>query len=242
MVQLLAGFQLSQALYSIARLGVADCLRDGPRDAAAVAAETGTDAEALRRVMRSLASIGVFAQPDEGLFGLTPLGETLTTGSPASMRDLAITWMETHYQPFGRLQDTIRTGRCAATEFYGQPFFTWLSGQPEQVARFSRAMANLTDGIRIGAISCHDFTDAGRIVDVGGADGAVLAHILAAAPGAIEIGDRRQAIHTAIAELKRGDVLLVAGKGHETGQIVGNQKLPFSDHEVVAAALEGRAA
>jgi hypothetical protein len=98
------------------------------------------------------------------------------------MRDLAIMWMETHYGPFGGLLDTDRTGRCAATEFYGQPFFTWLSGQPEQVARFSHAMANLTDGIKIGAISCHDFTGAGRIVDVGGADGAVLAHILAAAP------------------------------------------------------------
>jgi hypothetical protein len=53
MVQLLAGFQLSQALYAVARLGVADCLRDGPRDAAAVATQTGADAEALGRVLRS---------------------------------------------------------------------------------------------------------------------------------------------------------------------------------------------
>jgi hypothetical protein len=149
MVQLLAGFQLSQALYAVALLGVADCLRDGPRDAAEVAAETGADAEALRRVLRSLASAGVFTQSDDGLFGLTPLGETLTSGSPASMHDLAITWMETHYEPFGRLQDTVRTGRCAATGFYGQPFFSWLSGQPEQIARFSRAMGNLTDGIKL---------------------------------------------------------------------------------------------
>jgi O-methyltransferase domain/Dimerisation domain len=184
MVQLLAGFQLSQALYAVARIGVADCLRGGPRDAAAVAAETGADAQALRRVLRSLASAGVFTQSDDGLFGLTPLGETLTTDSPASMRDLAITWMETHYEPFGRLQDTIRTGRCAATEFYGEPFFSWLSGQPEQIARFTRAMGNLTEGIKLHAIDSFDFTEAGLIVDVGGADGAVLAHILRAAPAA----------------------------------------------------------
>ena len=69
-----------------------------------------------------------------------------------------------------------------------------------------------------------------------------LAAILAASPGAIEIGDRREAIRAAIADLKRGDVLLIAGKGHETGQIIGKQILPFSDHEAVAAALEGRAA
>jgi hypothetical protein len=147
MVQLLAGFQLSQALYATARLGVADRLRGGSRDATALAAEVGADAQALSRVMRTLASIGVFTETADGLFGLTPLGETLTEDSPASMRDLAIMWMETHYEPFGGLLGTVRTGRCAATEFYGKPFFTWLAEHPEQIAQFSRAMANLTDGI-----------------------------------------------------------------------------------------------
>jgi UDP-N-acetylmuramoyl-L-alanyl-D-glutamate--2,6-diaminopimelate ligase len=66
--------------------------------------------------------------------------------------------------------------------------------------------------------------------------------ILAAAPAATEIGDRRDAITRAIADLRNGDVLLIAGKGHETGQIVGNQVLPFSDHEAVAAALREPAA
>jgi hypothetical protein len=183
MVQLLAGFQVAQALYAAAKLGVADHLRGGPRDAAALAAEVGADPMALHRVMRALASIGVFAETADG-FGLNPLGETLTQDSPASMRDLAIMWMETHYAPFGQLLDTVRTGRCAATEFYGEPFFSWLSGQPEQIARFSRAMGNLTDGIKTGAISGHDFTGAGRIVDVGGADGTVLARVLSGAPAA----------------------------------------------------------
>jgi UDP-N-acetylmuramoyl-L-alanyl-D-glutamate--2,6-diaminopimelate ligase len=62
--------------------------------------------------------------------------------------------------------------------------------------------------------------------------------ILKASPGAVEIGDRGEAIRAAIAELRGGDVLLIAGKGHETGQIVGKQMLPFSDHEAVAAALD----
>jgi UDP-N-acetylmuramoyl-L-alanyl-D-glutamate--2,6-diaminopimelate ligase len=71
---------------------------------------------------------------------------------------------------------------------------------------------------------------------------AIRAAILEAAPGAIEIGDRREAISASIAELRPGDVLLIAGKGHETGQIIGKQVLPFSDHEAVAAALAGRVA
>jgi UDP-N-acetylmuramoyl-L-alanyl-D-glutamate--2,6-diaminopimelate ligase len=67
---------------------------------------------------------------------------------------------------------------------------------------------------------------------------AIRAAILAAAPGAVEIGDRRAAIRRAVADLAAGDVLLIAGKGHETGQIVGNTTLAFSDHEAVAAAIE----
>ncbi len=71
---------------------------------------------------------------------------------------------------------------------------------------------------------------------------AIRAAILAAATGAAEIGDRAQAIRAGIASLKKGDVLLIAGKGHETGQIVGDRVLPFSDHDAVAAALQGKVA
>jgi UDP-N-acetylmuramoyl-L-alanyl-D-glutamate--2,6-diaminopimelate ligase len=70
----------------------------------------------------------------------------------------------------------------------------------------------------------------------------IRAAILAAAPGATEIGDRREAIRSAIAVLAPGDVLLIAGKGHETGQIVGNQTFDFSDHDEVAAALREKVA
>jgi UDP-N-acetylmuramoyl-L-alanyl-D-glutamate--2,6-diaminopimelate ligase len=71
---------------------------------------------------------------------------------------------------------------------------------------------------------------------------AIRAAILAAAPGATEIGDRREAIGHAIAALQPGGVLLVAGKGHESGQIVGDQVLPFTDHEAVATALKEKVA
>ena len=71
---------------------------------------------------------------------------------------------------------------------------------------------------------------------------AIRAAILATAPGAAEIGDRREAIRRAIAELRAGDILLIAGKGHETGQIIGDRIMPFSDHQAVAAALEELAA
>ena len=71
---------------------------------------------------------------------------------------------------------------------------------------------------------------------------AIRAAILAEARGAREIGDRAEAIRQTIAELKAGDVLLIAGKGHETGQIIGDRVVPFSDHDEVAAALQGKVA
>jgi UDP-N-acetylmuramoyl-L-alanyl-D-glutamate--2,6-diaminopimelate ligase len=71
---------------------------------------------------------------------------------------------------------------------------------------------------------------------------AIRAAILAAAPGAREIGDRGEAIRRAVAELDEGDVLLIAGKGHESGQIVGDRTLPFTDHGAVEAALEEQGA
>jgi UDP-N-acetylmuramoyl-L-alanyl-D-glutamate--2,6-diaminopimelate ligase len=67
---------------------------------------------------------------------------------------------------------------------------------------------------------------------------AIRAEILAAAPGAEEIGDRAEAIRAAVRDLREGDVLVVAGKGHETGQIVGDRTWPFSDRDAVLAAIE----
>ena len=74
------------------------------------------------------------------------------------------------------------------------------------------------------------------------APAAIRAAILKAAPGASEVGDRREAIRGAVAALEPGDVLLIAGKGHETGQIVGDRTLPFSDHDEVEAALREKVA
>ncbi len=187
MVQLLAGFQVSQALYVAAKIGVADRLVDGPVPVEQLASDLDADPLALSRLLRTLGSLGVFSEAEPGAYGLTPLGATLVSDREGSMRDLALMWMETHYAPFAGLLETVRTGDCAATQHYGQPFFSWLSDQPEQVDRFSRAMANLTDGIKAGAIASYAFPQSGTIVDVGGADGALLARVLASAPAATGI-------------------------------------------------------
>jgi O-methyltransferase domain/Dimerisation domain len=184
MMQMLGGFQISQALYVVAKLGVADQLLEGPRPVAEIADAVGADPTALGRLLRTLSSLGVFteSQSEPGVFSVTPLGRTLASDEPGSVRDMALMWMETHYSPFSRLLDTAKTGVTSADLHYGEPFFDWISQHPDQVSQFTRAMANLTNGIKAGAVASYDFSGAGKIVDVGAADGALLAQILAATP------------------------------------------------------------
>jgi O-methyltransferase domain/Dimerisation domain len=182
MMQMLAGFQISQGLFVAAKLGIADQLLDGPRSVADIAEATGADPSALRRLLRTLSSLGVFTESETGVFAVTPLGRTLASDEPGSVRDMALMWMDTHYDPFSRLLDTVKTGVTAADLHFGEPFFDWISQHPDQVSQFSRAMANLTTGIKAGAVAAYDFNGAGTIVDVGAADGALLAQILAGTP------------------------------------------------------------
>lgn len=167
MILLLGGFRVSQALYAAAALGVADHLVAGPAPAEVLAGHTGAHAPSLRRLLRTLASVGVFTEPEPGVFALNPLGQLLASGQPGSMRDVVIMFMETHYAPFGDLLDTIRTGQPAAERFYGQPFFAWLAQHPEQASRYTAAMASLTGGFKGAAIAALPLDGTGTIIDVG---------------------------------------------------------------------------
>jgi hypothetical protein len=182
MVGLLAGFQVSQALYVVAKLGVCTELLGGPRTVADLATAVDAHPAALRRLLRDLAGLGLFTTTGPGEYALTPLGATLAEGVPGSVRDLALTWMETHYAPFGRLLETARTGVPAATLHYRQPYFAWLATDPGQVARFTGAMADLTAGIKAGALAGYTLPGGRTVVDVGGADGALLLDVLARDP------------------------------------------------------------
>jgi len=143
----------------------------------------------------------------------------------------------------------------------GAPIFVDYAHKPDALAKALDALRPYAGGRLVVVFGCGGDRDAGKRpmmgeIAVAKADrvivtddnprseepAAIRAAILKAAPGAIEIGDRREAIASAIADMRRGDVLLIAGKGHETGQIIGKQTLPFSDHDAVAAALGGRVA
>jgi UDP-N-acetylmuramyl-tripeptide synthetase len=139
--------------------------------------------------------------------------------------------------------------------------FVDYSHKPEALANAIAALRPFTTGRLVVVFGCGGDRDPGKRpimgkIAVEAADrvivtddnprsedpAAIRRAILAAAPGAIEIGDRAEAIDAAVRAMGSGDVVLVAGKGHETGQIVGERTLPFSDHEAVAAAIKAIAA
>jgi hypothetical protein len=185
MMGLITGYWVSQAVGVVAHLGVADQLNRGPRENDDLARAVGADPQALYRVLRLLTSIGVFAEAPPGSFALTPLGETLRSDSPASVRNYAIT--ETapgHWLPWGRLYESVRSGRPMAREALGMDLFDWYAQNPEEAGFFSAAMGNLSALAARELVRVYDFSAVRTVADVGGAHGVLLAAVLRANPAA----------------------------------------------------------
>jgi hypothetical protein len=183
MTELLFGFSTSQALYAIARLGVAEALLDGPRSIEDLAESVGADIDALGRVIRTLAPLGVFRTELDGRIAITPLGATLTPDAPGSVHAIARFLMETHYQPFGELLDTVRTGEPAAEVMYGMKFEYWMAQDPERVAIKNAAMASVSNGWRDPFLESFELPAGDLVADLGAADGSMLARLMQKAPG-----------------------------------------------------------
>jgi hypothetical protein len=172
MLQLIAGFWVSHAIYIAAKLGIADLLKDQPQRSEELAAATGTHAPSLYRVLRALASVGVFAEDDQGHFALTPLGATLQTSAPGSLRAWAtLTLGETNYPAWGNLLHSVKTGEIAFDHLFGMNVWQYQAQHPEAAQIFDEAMANFTAVAIAAILASYDFLSIGTLVDVGGGDG-----------------------------------------------------------------------
>jgi hypothetical protein len=203
--QLASAHYVSQALYVVAHLGIADLLADGPQTHEALAAKTNTHAPSLRRVLRLLVTAGVFAEGADQRFELTPVGACLRSG-PGSFRAVArlfagpIAW-----QSWGDLLNTVRTGEPAFARVFGTDPFRYFADHPDEAAVFDEAMGTFTDLISGAVAAAYTFSSMRSLIDVGGGEGALLIGILRAYPdlrGAIfdlpRLGDRaRRQIATA---------------------------------------------
>jgi hypothetical protein len=183
LLQMMTGYWVSQALYVAAKLGIADLLADGPVDCEDLAAATGTHAPSLQRVLRALASVGVFTEASPGSFALTPLAELLRTETPGSMRALAIMYAEEQYRAWGGLLHSVRTGEMAFDHQFGMGYFEYLAQHPEADRVFNEAMTGWTHQLVGAVVDTYDFSPFKTVVDVGGGYGTLLAAVLRSNPG-----------------------------------------------------------
>jgi hypothetical protein len=183
--QMAIGHYVSRALFVAAKLGVADLLASGPRDAATLAKDTGTDEAALARMLRLLASVGVFEVQDDGRFANTGLGEMLREGVPGSSRASVMLFAGVGIQDgWKELEYCVRTGQPAfrKTAPDADPF-TQMAADPEAAALFDKAMATFAPQTAAAVAAAYDFSRFKSLVDVGGGNGSLLLGILKANPG-----------------------------------------------------------
>ena len=176
--QMITGYWTSQAIYTAAKFGIADLLADGPKSADELAKATETKTDLLYRLLRALASVGVFAEDEQNRFSLTPLAEPLRTDVPGSQRSLALMMGEDQYRAWGNLADTVQTGDNAYEKIFGKPIFEHLAEQPEKARIFDDAMTGI-HGRETGAIlDAYDFAGINVIADIGGGNGSKITAIL----------------------------------------------------------------
>jgi O-methyltransferase domain/Dimerisation domain len=171
---LVNGYWHTQTVYVAAKLGIADLLKDGPRSADELAAATGTNPRALYRLLRALASIGIFAE-DQGRFVLTPLAECLLNPSTKAMVTMR---GEIQYRAWGELLYSIQTGEPAFEKQHGKPIFDYLAENRATGKLFDQAMTGVHGSETEAMLDAYDFSGIGTLADIGGGNGSVITAVL----------------------------------------------------------------
>lgn len=184
MMQLITGFWTSCCVYAAAKLNIADHLKDQPKTADELAEATHSHAASLYRVLRALASVGVFRENEQHQFELTPLGNTLQTDVPGSMKAMAIAQLGDHFNAWGNLVYSVKTGQIAFDHIEGMSVWKYYQMHPDEGVNFMKAMTGLTGAVIQHVLPMYDFSGFTTIVDVGGGNGALLLAVLDKAPQA----------------------------------------------------------
>ncbi|HEX2173793.1 MAG TPA: methyltransferase, partial [Dehalococcoidia bacterium] len=181
--QLMSGYRITQAIGVAAELGIADLLSDGPKSSGELAEATGTHPRALYRVLRALASVGIFTEVEPDRFALTPMAEALRADAPASLLNAALFASgDANWRAWGQLLHSVRTGQTAFEHVHGMDVWEYRARHPEANTVFNAAMTSYSAQVADAIAGAYDFTGLGTLVDVGGGHGLLLATILSANP------------------------------------------------------------
>src|SRR5262245_5341394 len=178
-MQIATGYVVSTALQLAVQVGVADHLADGPRTAQELAAATGTNEDALCRVLRLLASVGIFTEVQPKTFALTPPADVLRKDAPHSIHDTVVFIADPlHLRVYADGIESLRTGKPAVEKTFGMSAFEYFKTHPEYSAVFNNAMTNFSAAIVPAVLEAYDFSGIGTLVDVAGGHGQVLTSIV----------------------------------------------------------------
>ena len=181
--QMLAGVATTYSIYAAAKLGIADLLTDGPRTTEELASLAAVDPPSLYRLLRALASVGVFTEIAPATFALTSIAERLKTDAPDSLRAWAIFTGEIAVRCWGELMHSLRTGHTAFESVFGRSVFEHLEAHPDDAAVFDDHQAQGGLALHAAVAAAYDFGAIHTIVDVGGGNGSLVAAILKRHPG-----------------------------------------------------------
>jgi hypothetical protein len=182
LMQMLFGAQMQRSICVAAKLGIADLLTE-PKTATELAAETNTHAPSVYRLLRTLASMGIFTENAAGKFELTPLAALLREDAPNSMRDFTIMMGEDWiWRAWGELMYSVKTGGVAHDKIQGMNSFEFFAQNEEAGRVFNRAMTNLSLSVIPAVVEAYDFSGIGKLVDIAGGHGLLLTGILKANP------------------------------------------------------------
>jgi hypothetical protein len=183
LIQMGTGAWVNAVVYAAAKIGVADRLAAGPRNAAELAGPMGMHAPSLHRLMRTLASLGILTERDSQRFALTPMGEALKTGAPGSARATVIAFGGAFWHGWEEIVYSLETGNTGFDKAHGMPLFEYLRQHPAEASDFSEAMVGFHGEEPPAVAQAYDFSGFKNVVDVGGATGNLLAAILSSHAG-----------------------------------------------------------
>jgi len=173
------GVLVAGAVSCLARLGIPDLVEAAPKSAQELASQIGADPQALYRLMRATASVGVLSEGPDGKFSQTPMSAVLRSKATPSLRAFAImTGREWHGRGWAHLEHCVRTGEPAMQQIYGAPIFEYLKQHPEEAQIFNDAMTELSMIDSPAVAEAYNFEGIRSIVDIAGGHGLLLATIL----------------------------------------------------------------
>ena len=174
---LLGGFLRTQAIAVAAHLGVADIVGDEPISSDQLASQVGADGPSLYRVLRLLASLGIFSEVEPRAFVRTSLSDGLRSDAPLSVRHFAVLFASDAYRAAGEMRESIRTGRPVAEQVFGMPFFEHLAEDAAASETFNRAMGGGA-AARAAAALQHAWANHATVIDIGGGNGSLISAVL----------------------------------------------------------------